>query len=84
MDQPEHVIAHFVYRSVPSSKRHAVSLMLVARLHGSNVVASVTPLGRGARTSTAPRAERGLHVVGPWTTTASRRYAKARVALSRP
>ncbi len=83
MDQGN-VIAHFVYRSVPSSRRHAVSLMLVARLHGSNVVAFVTPLGRGARPPvTTPVGRDELHVVGPWTATASRRFAKARVALSR-
>ncbi|MGC2176139.1 MAG: hypothetical protein WA614_11820 [Acidimicrobiales bacterium] len=81
MNQPDHVVAHFVYRSLPSTKRHGVSIMLVARLQGSNVVARVNPLGRGAK-ETAPLRERGgLDVLGPWTMTASRRYAKARVAL---
>ncbi|HWD95958.1 MAG TPA: hypothetical protein VG246_06030 [Acidimicrobiales bacterium] len=81
MDQSDHVIAHFVYRSIPSSKRHGVSIMLVARLQGSNVVARVNPLGRGPKEPAASRARGGLDVLGPWTTTASRRYAKARVAL---
>jgi hypothetical protein len=83
MDQPDSVIAHFLYRSLPSSKRHGVSIMLVARLQGSNVVARVNPLGRGAKDPTTARARGGLDVLGPWTTTASRRYAKARVALRR-
>ena len=83
MDQPDHVIAHFVYRSLPSSSRHGVSIMLVARLQGSNVVARVNPLGRGPKEAAPPRGRGGLDVLGPWTTTASRRYAKARVAVHR-
>ncbi len=82
MDQPDRVIAHFVYRSIPSPRSHGVSIMLVARLHGSNVVARVNPLGRGAKERPAGES-RGLDVLGPWTTTSSRRYAKARVALHR-
>jgi hypothetical protein len=82
MDQPDRVIAHFVYRSIPSSKRHGVSIMLVARLQGSNIVARVNPLGRGPKEHPS-RSRGGLDVLSPWTTTASRRYAKARVALHR-
>jgi hypothetical protein len=81
MDQSDRVIAHFVYRSIPNTKRHGVSIMLVARLQGSNVVARVNPLGRGPKEPAQARSRRGLDVLGPWTTTASRRYAKARVAL---
>ncbi|HEY1761903.1 MAG TPA: hypothetical protein VGG17_04840 [Acidimicrobiales bacterium] len=81
MDQPDNVIDHFVYRSLPSSKRHGVSIMLVARLTGSNVVARVNPLGRGPKEPAPSRARGELDVLGPWTTTPSRRYAKARVAL---
>jgi hypothetical protein len=83
MDQPDNVIAHFIYRSLPSTKRHGVSIMLVARLQGSNVVARVNPLGRGAKAATAARGRGAVDVLGPWTTTASQRYAKARVALHR-
>jgi hypothetical protein len=81
MDQPDRVIAHFVYRSLPSPKRHGVSVMLVARLQGSNVVARVNPLGRGTKDETSSRSRGALDVLGPWTTTTSRRYAKARVTL---
>ncbi len=78
MDHSERVVARYIYRSLPGPNRLGVTIMLVARLEGSNVVARVHPLGRGANRT--PRS--GLDVRGPWSATASRRYAKARVVAT--
>lgn len=78
MDHSERVVARYVYRSVPGPNRLGVTIMLVARLEGSNVVARVDPLGRGAN-RTPPS---GIDVRGPWSASASGRYAKARVVAT--
>jgi hypothetical protein len=81
------VTAHYVYRSEVFSSRHRreVSLYLVARLEGSNVVARIDSLGLVStlqRTSVNKvRGQRGaMKVVGPWRQTTSRHHSKVLVA----
>jgi hypothetical protein len=81
------VTAHYVYRSEVFSSRHRrhVSLYLVARLEGSNVVARIDSLGLVStlqRTSvTKARGQRrALKVVGPWRQTTSRHHSKVLVS----
>ena len=88
MDNAEGLVtAHYVYRSEVFSSRHRreVSLYLVARLEGSNIVARIDSLGLVStlqRTSvTKVRGKRGaLKVVGPWRQTTSRHHSKVLVA----
>jgi hypothetical protein len=83
----ELVTAHYVYRSEVFSPRHRreVSLYLVARLEGSNVVARIDSLGLvstlkrvGGTTVHAKSGE--LRVVGQWRPTTSRHHSKVRVS----
>jgi len=83
----ELVIAHYVYRSevLSSAHRREVSLYLVARLEGSNVVARIDSLGLVSTLQRSAVLEaRGqgapLRVVGPWRETSSRHHSKVRVA----
>jgi len=88
MDNAEGLVtAHYVYRSeVYSSRhRHDVSLYLVARLEGSNVVARIDSLGPVStleRTGVAKvKGQRGaLKVLGTWRQTTSRHHSKVLVA----
>jgi hypothetical protein len=88
MDNAEGLVtAHYVYRSEVFSSRHRreVSLYLVARLEGSNVVARIDSLGLVStlqRTRvTRVRGQRGaLKVVGPWRQTTSRHHSKVLVS----
>jgi hypothetical protein len=88
MDNAEGLVtAHYVYRSEVFSSRHRreVSLYLVARLEGSNVVARIDSLGLVStlqRTGvTKVRGQRGaLKVVGPWRQTTSRHHSKVPVS----
>jgi hypothetical protein len=90
MDTPsEQVIAHYLYRSVDSSRRTSETLYLVSRLEGSNVVARIdvvadrnaaTTKGASAHPSAPPATP--LRVVSPWRETTSRHHAKARVTLA--
>jgi hypothetical protein len=83
----ELVVAHYVYRSEVFSSRHRreVSLYLVARLEGSNVVARIDALGLVSTQKragvTSVRAQSGvLRVVGQWCQTTSRHHSKVRVS----
>jgi hypothetical protein len=88
MDNAEGLVtAHYVYRSEVISSRHRrhVSLYLVARLEGSNVVARIDSLGLVStlqRTGvTKVNAKRGaLKVLGTWRQTTSRHHSKVLVA----
>ena len=88
MDHREELItAHYVYRSEVLSSRHRrqVSLYLVARLEGSNVVARIDSLGFVSTLQRAGVAKvRGqlgaLKVVGAWRQTTSRHHSKILVA----
>ncbi|HEV3267482.1 MAG TPA: hypothetical protein VGZ68_03705 [Acidimicrobiales bacterium] len=88
MDNAEGLVtAHYVYRSEVVSSRHRrqVSLYLVARLEGSNVVARIDSLGlvSSAQRSgvvNAPGERGALTIVGRWRQTTSRHHSKVLVA----
>ncbi|HUY16389.1 MAG TPA: hypothetical protein VMV11_02380 [Acidimicrobiales bacterium] len=88
MDNAEGLVtAHYVYRSEVYSTRHRrdVSLYLVARLEGSNVVARIDSLGLVStlqRTGVAKVKGKGgaMRVLGTWRQTASRHHSKVLVA----
>ncbi|MHB8380613.1 MAG: hypothetical protein ACYDB2_12020 [Acidimicrobiales bacterium] len=91
MDNAEGLVtARYVYRSEVSSSRHRrqVSLYLVARLEGSNVVARIDSLGLVStlqKTSVTKVSGRRavLTFVGPWRRTTSRHHSKVLVAPMR-
>jgi len=88
MDNAEGLVtAHYVYRSEVFSSRHRrqVSLYLVARLEGSNVVARIDSLGlvSSVQRAAVPKArgQRGaLKIVGTWRQTTSRHHSKVLVS----
>jgi hypothetical protein len=88
MDSAEDVVtAHYVYRSEVFSSRHRrhVSLYLVTRLEGSNVVARIDSLELVSTLQragvTKVRGQGGaLKVVGQWRRTTSRHHSKVLVA----
>jgi hypothetical protein len=82
----EQTTDQFFYRSVTPSNRHRhhVSVYLVERINGSNVVARIEPLGLvhvklGDQELVIKGLHRNLALSGRWHSTPSQRHARVRV-----
>lgn len=79
-------VDRYFYRSATTSRKHRnlVSAYLVERLHGTNVVARIEPLGLvsqkvGEHEIILRGLRRNLVLVGRWQPTASLRHDRVRV-----